>query len=192
MKKLIVATSNQHKLEEIRSMLPNLEVLGLKDIGFNDDIDENGTTFKENALIKAKAIYDKYHCAVLADDSGLCIDYLNGEPGVQSARYMGHDTSYDIKNTHILNIMKDVPEDKRGAQFVCAMAYVNEQGEEFVELGVCEGRIAEKIEGQHGFGYDPIFYVDQYHTTLANVSSEDKNKISHRHLALEKIVHVIQ
>ena len=192
MKKLIVASSNQHKLEEIQVMLPEFEVLGLKDIGFDQEIDENGTTFSENALIKAQAIYDAYHLPVLADDSGLCIDYFDGAPGVLSARYLGHDTSYEYKNNHILNDLKDVPWEKRGAQFVCAMAYIDYKGNQNVKLGICEGHIAYEIQGQHGFGYDPIFYVDEYKTTLANVAPEDKNKISHRHRALMEVKHVIE
>ncbi len=192
MKKLIVASSNQHKLEEIQEMLPGLEILGLSDIGFDEEIDENGSTFAQNALIKAQAIYDKYHLPVLADDSGLCIDYFDGAPGVLSARYLGHDTSYEYKNNHILNDMKDVPWEKRGAQYVCAMAYINREGKSTIKLGVCDGYIALKVEGEKGFGYDPIFYVDDYQTTLANVSAEDKNKISHRHRALMEVKNEIE
>lgn len=153
------------------------------------EIDETGTTFEENSLIKARTLHEMFHTAVMADDSGLAVDAMDGAPGVYSARFMGHDTSYTVKNNAIIEAVKGKP---RGAQFVCAIAYVEEDGTEHVFKGVVEGEIAETIIGEHGFGYDPIFYYPPYGTTLANVSDEMKNAVSHRGRALKQCVEYLE
>ncbi|MBR5931631.1 MAG: XTP/dITP diphosphatase [Lachnospiraceae bacterium] len=193
--KLIMATGNQNKVREIREMLEgsSIEILSLKDAGITADIEENGATFEENAIIKAEAIRDLCGQMVLADDSGLMIDAMDGGPGVHSARFMGEDTSYDIKNAAILRELADVPEEKRGARFVCAMAlaYPEKDGiqpETKVFRGVFEGRIAFEAKGENGFGYDPIFYVPSRNMTSAELSPEEKNAMSHRGNALRQVV----
>lgn len=188
MKEIMIATSNAHKVEEFKTMLEPLgyQVKSLLDLPQAIDIEENGTTFQENALIKAKTIHELLHIAVVADDSGLAVNALHGEPGIYSARFMGRDTSYDVKNQYIIDQCKKA-EDK-GCQFVCAIAYVSQDGEEQVFTGVVEGLVAEHMEGAKGFGYDPIFYYPPYGTTLANVSEEKKNAISHRGRALAQLL----
>lgn len=185
--KIIFATGNEHKMTEIRMILADLgmEILSLKDAGINVDIVEDGSTFEENALIKASAIagmpeVKAMNAIVLADDSGLEIDYLNNEPGIYSARYAGTNTSYDIKNSLLLSRMKDVPEERRGARFVCAIAAVFPDGTKEVVRGTMEGRIAYEIAGGNGFGYDPIFWLPEYGCTSAELSPEKKNELSHR------------
>lgn len=188
MKKILIATKNKGKIKEFKEMLTPLgyEVQSLLDLKEEIEIEETGTTFEENAYIKAKAIYDLYHCDVISDDSGLCIDFFEGGPGVYSARWLGVDTSYDYKNNYILDKMKDSKD--RKAQYVCCIAHINEEGSHEIYRGECIGEIALKPEGSNGFGYDPIFYYPPYQTTLANVSEEDKNTISHRGIALEKLL----
>lgn len=188
MKEIMIATSNAHKTEEFKTMLEPLgyKVKSLLDLDEKIEIIENGKTFQENALIKAQTIHDKLHMAVIADDSGLAVNAMNGEPGIYSARFMGRDTSYDIKNQYIIDFCKD-KEDK-GAQFVCAIAYVSKEGEHHIFTGVVEGQVADHMEGAKGFGYDPLFYYPPYKTTLANVSEEQKNKISHRGKALAQFI----
>ena len=166
-----------------------IEVISLKDAGIHADIEENGTTFAENAMIKAKGIaalpgVQDGETIVLADDSGLEIDYLNKEPGIYSARYMGEDTSYDIKNAELIRRLDGVEDEKRTARFVCAMAAVMPDGQEIATMGVMEGRIGHEAAGENGFGYDPIFYLPQYKMTSAQISPEEKNRISHRGNAL--------
>lgn len=189
MKKIIFATGNQDKMREIREILGDLntEILSLKDAGIVLDVEENGTTFEENAMIKARAAAEKTDAIVLADDSGLEIDCLNKEPGVYSARYMGEDTSYIVKNQALLERLKGVPKEKRTARFVCAVAAVFPDGETLVKSGTIEGYIGEKPEGENGFGYDPIFYVVEYRCSTAALSREQKNAISHRGNALRAI-----
>lgn len=188
--KIIFATGNQGKMKEIRMVMEDLgmEILSMKEAGLDMDIEENGTTFEENALIKARAIAD---CAkdaiVLADDSGLEVDYLNKEPGVHSSRYMGEDTSYDIKNQQIMDLLEGVEEQQRSARFVCVIAAVFPNGKEQVVRATIEGRIARESKGSNGFGYDPIFYVPEFGCTTAELTLEQKNKISHRGKALEKM-----
>lgn len=193
--RLIFATGNQGKMKEIRMVLHDLgvEILSMKEAGISVDIDENGETFEENALIKAREIA-KYaeDAIVLADDSGLEIDYLNKEPGVHSARFMGEDTSYDIKNQHILDLLQGVEEDKRSARFVCVISAVLPNGEEYVTRATIEGRIGHESRGENGFGYDPIFYVPEYNCTTAELTLEQKNQISHRGKALEEIKKILQ
>ena len=194
MGKIIFATGNAHKMVEIRMILADLgmEILSQKEAGIQADVVEDGSTFEENAMIKAAAIAElpevkAMDAIVLADDSGLEIDYLNKEPGVYSARYMGHDTSYDIKNQAIIDRLAGVEDKDRTARFVCAMAAVFPDGRHFTTRGTMEGIIAHEIKGANGFGYDPIVYLPQYGKTSAELTPEEKNKISHRGEALEKL-----
>lgn len=189
MKKLIFATGNEHKLVEIRAIMADTdyEVISMREAGFDGDIVEDGTTFEENALIKARTIAKETGMLTLADDSGLVIDYLNGEPGIYSARYLGEDTPHSQKNADLLRRLEGVPDEKRSARFVCAVAAVFPDGREEVVRGVMEGRIAYESAGANGFGYDPIFFLPQYGCTSAELSPEDKNAISHRGNALRMI-----
>ena len=182
----IFATGNANKAREAGEILKDLDLnlKTLKEAGIDVDIKEDGTSFKENALIKARAIHEITKGAVLADDSGLVVDALGGEPGIYSARYLGEDTPYSYKNSKIIERLKDVPDDKRTARFVCAMAAVLEDGSEIVTEGVMEGRIAYESAGENGFGYDPIFFLPEYGKTSAEISPEEKNAISHRGNAL--------
>ena len=186
MKKLIFATGNENKVREIREIMGDLgyEVISMKEAGIDIDIDETGTTFAENALIKAKAVNDVCHELVLADDSGLEIDCLGKEPGIYSARYLGHDTPYSEKNRIILERLEGVPDEERTARFVCAVAAVFPDGRSEVCVETMEGRIGHKIAGENGFGYDPIFFLPEYGKTSAEISPEEKNAISHRGKAL--------
>jgi XTP/dITP diphosphohydrolase len=186
-RKIIFATGNQGKMHEIRQILGDmdLEVVSMKEAGINIDIVEDGTTFEENAIIKAKAVAAYTDAIVLADDSGLEIEYLNNEPGIYSARYMGADTPYSVKNQNFIDRLKGVPDEKRTAHFVCVIAAAMPDGEIFTTKGVIEGRIAEEEKGENGFGFDPIFYVPEYGCTTAQLSEEQKNAISHRGKALE-------
>ncbi|MFQ6794359.1 MAG: RdgB/HAM1 family non-canonical purine NTP pyrophosphatase [Thomasclavelia sp.] len=192
MKELIVASTNLGKLKEIKTMLKdiNIEVLSMKDV-LNEDIEieENGTTFKENALIKAKTIADIVNKPVLADDSGLEVDALDKQPGVYSARFLGHDTSYEIKNKYIIDAVKDK---ERTARFVCAMALVVPNQEPIIIEETMEGLINDKIEGENGFGYDPIFYFSPCKMTSAMMTMEEKNKYSHRGKALRKLYTILK
>lgn len=192
MKELIVASTNQGKLKEIRAMLKdiNIEVLSMKDV-LNEEIniEETGTTFKENALIKASTIAKIVNKPVLADDSGLEVDALDKQPGVYSARFLGHDTSYDIKNQYIIDALKDKD---RTARFVCAMALVIPGQEPIIIEETMEGLINDKIEGENGFGYDPIFYFPPCKMTSAMMSMEEKNKHSHRAKALKKLYAILK
>ena len=187
--RIIFATGNKNKMREIHEILGDLgwEILSMKEAGIDVDIVEDGTTFEENALIKAKAVAAHCNDIVLADDSGLEIDYLNKEPGIYSARYAGEDTSYDIKNQILLDRLQGVPKEKRTARFVCAVAAVFPDGSEKVVRGTIEGYIGWEPEGENGFGYDPIFYVDAYGCSTAAMSREEKNAISHRGNALRKM-----
>ncbi len=188
-KKIIFATGNQDKMREIREILDGLdvEILSAKEAGICMDVNETGKTFEENALIKAKAVAERIHEIVLADDSGLEIDYLNQEPGIYSARYMGENTSYEKKNQALLERLLGVPKERRTARFVCAVAAVFPDGETIVKRGTVEGYIGEKTEGENGFGYDPIFYVEEYHCSTAALTREQKNALSHRGNALRAV-----
>ena len=189
MRRLIFATGNEHKMVEIREILGELpvEILSMKDVGIKADIVENGSTFEENALIKAKEVCKLAGEMVLADDSGLEIDYLNGEPGIYSARYMGEDTSYRIKNQNLIDRLEGVPEEKRTARFVCAIAAAFPDGRSFVVRGTIEGIIGYEERGTNGFGYDPILWLPEYGKTSAELTMEEKNRISHRGKALERM-----
>lgn len=191
MKTLMVATTNEHKVEEFKQILGPLgyKIMSLLDLEEKIDIIEDGTTFEENALMKARVVYKQLGIAVISDDSGLSVNAMDGAPGVHSARFLGYDTNYNIKNQYILDQVKEKGD--RGAKFICAIAYINECGEEYVFTGSMEGEIAYHIEGAKGFGYDPIFYYPPFTTTLANVSEEQKNSHSHRGRALAKLIKFI-
>lgn len=186
---IIFATGNVGKMKEIRMILEDLgmEILSMKEAGIEADILEDGTTFEENAIIKAKAIAKLCSAVVLADDSGLEIDYLNKEPGIYSARYMGEDTSYHIKNTNLIERLDGVPMEKRTARFVCSIAAVLPDGKVLTSRGTIEGYIGYEEKGENGFGYDPIFYVPEFDCTTAQLSPEQKNQVSHRGKALKEM-----
>ena len=188
-KRIIFATGNAGKMKEIRAIMDDMgmEILSMKEAGIEVDVEENGKTFEENAIIKAKAIAEHTDDIVLADDSGLEIDYLNKEPGVYSARYMGEDTSYEVKNANLLERLKGVEKSKRTARFVCAIAAVLPDKEVLVTRKTIEGYIGEEPAGENGFGYDPIFYVGEYGCSTAQLSMEQKNELSHRGKALRAI-----
>lgn len=194
-KRIVFATGNENKMKEIRMILSDLgmEILSMKEAGVDVDIVEDGSTFEENAMIKAGEIA-KYlpDDIILADDSGLEIDYLNKEPGIYSARYMGEDTSYDIKNHALIQRLEGVSDEKRTARFVCAIAAALPDGTREVVRGTIEGRIGYEIAGEHGFGYDPIFYVPEYGCTTAQMEPELKNQLSHRGNALRLIKKVLE
>lgn len=194
-RKIVFATGNAGKMREIREILSDtdMEILSMKEAGIEADIVEDGTTFEENAVIKAKAVarilagHTEEYCdaVVLADDSGLEIDALNKEPGIYSARYMGEDTPYSVKSRNLIERLAGVPDERRTARFVCAIAAAFPDGDVFTTYGVIEGRIGYEEKGNNGFGYDPIFYVPEYGCTTAELTEEQKNQISHRGRALE-------
>lgn len=201
MDKIIFATGNEHKMAEIRMILKDLgaQILSQKEAGIFADVVEDGSTFEENALIKAMEIAKAARetpefkdAVILADDSGLEIDALNKEPGIYSARYMGEDTSYDIKNRALIERLAGVPEEKRTARFVCAIAASFPDGSSQVVRGTMEGIIGYEIAGENGFGYDPIFFLPEYSCTSAQLSPEKKNELSHRGEALRKMREIIQ
>ncbi len=193
--RIIFATGNENKMKEIRMILADLgmPILSMKEAGIDVDVVEDGTTFEENALIKATEIAKLTEDSiVLADDSGLEIDYLGGEPGIYSARYAGVDTSYDIKNNLLLERLQGVPDEERTARFVCAIAAAFPDGTTEVVRGTIEGIIGHEIIGENGFGYDPIFYVPEYQCTTAQMSPEQKNELSHRGEALRMMRKVME
>ena len=191
MKKIIFATGNADKMKEIRKILADLdaEVVSMKEAGIQADIVEDGKTFEENAVIKATAISKLTSDGeiVLADDSGLEIDYLNKEPGVYSARYMGENTDYHIKNANLIQRLDGVPDEKRTARFVCAIAAAFPDGSTQVVRGTMEGIIGHEIAREYGFGYDPIFYLHEHGCTSAQLAPEKKNELSHRGEGLRKM-----
>lgn len=196
MKKIIFATGNANKMVEVRMILADCgyEIVSMKEAGIDIDIVEDGKTFEENAIIKATAISktkEAEGCVVLADDSGLEVDYMDGAPGIYSARWQGEDTPYSIKNQMIIDALADAKEEERTARFVCAIAAVFPDGTVTTRRGVIEGMIAHQPAGENGFGYDPIFFLPEYGKTTAELAPEDKNKISHRGRALEKIREVL-
>ena len=195
MKRIVFATGNEGKMKEIRMILEdlNLPVISMKEAGIFASVDENGKSFEENADIKAKGIWKlSPDDIVMADDSGLEIDYLNGEPGIYSARYMGEDTSYRIKNANLIQRLEGVPDEKRTERFVCAISAALPDGRVLRSRGTIEGIIGYEEQGENGFGYDPIFYLPEYHCTTAQLDPETKNKLSHRGKALEAIKKQLQ
>ena len=192
MKEIIVASTNEGKIKEIRAMLSEIgiDVNSIKDVFEEEiEIEENGQTFKENALIKAQTICEMIDKPTLADDSGLEVDAMDGAPGIYSARFMGHDTSYDIKNQYIIDAVKGK---ERGARFVCAMALCIPDEEPILIEEYFDGEIYDHIEGENGFGYDPIFYVPELKKTSAQLSLEEKNQYSHRAKALKKLYQILK
>jgi XTP/dITP diphosphohydrolase len=199
MERIIFATGNADKMREIRMIMADLDaqILSMREAGIDIDIVEDGTTFEENAMIKARAIAGELSkrgetAVVLADDSGLEIDYLNKEPGIYSARYMGEKTPYSVKNANLIARLENVPDEKRTARFVCAIGAVLPDGREYTVRGTIEGRIGYEEKGSNGFGYDPIFYLPEYGMYSAELDPEEKNRISHRGRALTKIKAVIK
>lgn len=200
-KKIIFATGNEHKMVEIRMILEDLgaEIFSQREAGIEAEVVEDGTTFEENALIKATEIGKAARrlsgfedAVVLADDSGLEIDYLNKEPGIYSARYMGEDTSYDIKNQTLIDRLYGVPDEQRTARFVCAIAASFPDGSSKVVRGTMEGIIGYEIVGENGFGYDPIFFLPEFGCTSAQLTPEKKNELSHRGEGLRKMREILE
>ena len=192
-KQIIFATGNKDKMREIREIMADVdvEVISMKEAGIVVDVVEDGETFEENSLIKAKAIAEYTDAIVLADDSGLEIDYLDKAPGVYSARFMGEDTSYDIKNQALIDKLDGVPKEERTARFVCAIGAVLPNKETLVVRETMEGYIGYEIAGENGFGYDPIFYLDEFGCSSAALSREQKNEISHRGKALRAMIDIL-
>ena len=192
--RIIFATGNKNKVRELNEILEgfSIPVESMKDAGIETDIVEDGKTFEENSLIKARSIWKISGGLVLADDSGLEVDALGGEPGIYSARYMGEDTSYHIKNNAIIDRLEGVPDEKRTARFVCAVAAVFPDGSEKVVRGVMEGRIGYAEHGENGFGYDPIFILPKYGKTTSELPPEVKNEESHRGKALRAMKELIE
>ena len=185
-RRIIFATGNEGKMREIRLILEDLglEILSMKEAGIQAEIREDGSTFEENAVIKARAVMELSGSIVLADDSGLEVDYLNKEPGIYSARYLGEDTSYRVKNKSLIKRLEGVPDEKRTARFVCAIAAALPDGRVLTSRGTIEGIIGYEERGEGGFGYDPIFYLPEYGCSTAELSMEKKNELSHRGKAL--------
>jgi len=192
MEKIVLASSNKNKIRELKSILPEYEILSLDDIGFTDEIEENGLTFEENALIKTEAVHKVCGLTVIADDSGLCVNALNGEPGIYSARYSGVTGADKDKsnNAKLIDNLKD--KEDRSAYFACAGAVTFSDDTSVVVLATIPGKIGFEAKGDNGFGYDPFFIPDGYDITYAQMSDEMKNSLSHRKLAFEKIKTVIE
>jgi XTP/dITP diphosphohydrolase len=189
MKKILFATTNKNKIKEVKAILADSgwEILSLGDVGIDMDVVEDGKTFEENATIKATAYAKASGVMTLADDSGLEVDYLDKAPGIYSARFLGEDTSYDVKNRYIIDKLADAKDEERSARFVCAICCAKPDGTSFTTRGTIEGRIGYEIAGENGFGYDPIFYLPEYGKTTAELSPEQKNAISHRGRALTQM-----
>ena len=195
--KIVFATKNKGKVNEVVKIFntDKIELVTMEQAGRDIDVVEDGTTFEENAEKKAVEIMKASGEAAIADDSGLEIDFLDKQPGIHSARFLGHDTPYSIKNAKILDMLKDVPEEKRTARFVCAVCLALPDGRIIRSKGTLEGRIGNKITGENGFGYDPIFFIPEKNCYSAELSTEEKNKISHRGKAMaemrEKILEIL-
>ena len=193
--KIIFATSNANKIREIKEIIniPNIDIVSMEEEGIKIDIDEKGTTYEENAFIKARAIAQlRPNEIIMAEDSGLEINYLNGEPGLYSARYMGHDTPYDKKNKAILDSLKGVERSKRTAQYVCSVVAILPGRKEISAMGILKGEIGEEEKGVNGFGYDPIFFLPQKGCYMSELTDEEKNMISHRGKALRGIINKLK
>lgn len=199
MRRIVFATGNNGKMREIKAIMSgfDIEIVSMREAGVEVDVEEDGTTFMENSFIKARAVADKCRQAgytddiVLADDSGLVVDALGGEPGIYSARYLGEDTPYSIKNAKIIERMEGVPEDERSARFVCAIACVLPDGRELGAEETYEGAIGYEEKGTNGFGYDPIFYLPDRGVYSAELDPDEKNRISHRGKALVKMKEIL-
>lgn len=191
--RLIIASNNQGKLREFKELLEpfGFEVVSMREAGFTDEIVEDGDTFEENAHIKAKAVFEKLRVPVIADDSGLEIDFLNGAPGVYSARYAGENASDKERCAKVLEEMHGVARELREARFVCTIYFIYDEDEEYSVRGEVEGYIGDKPLGKNGFGYDPIFMLDE-DESMATISAEEKNKISHRAEAFRKLAEILK
>ena len=191
-KKIIFASNNKGKIRELKDILSSLgiEVVSQREAGFDIEADETGTTFAENSAIKAKAIYELAKIPVLADDSGLCVDALDGQPGVYSHRFAGENATDEEKCRYILEKLENVSDEKRTARFICDMCFIDENGREYHAEGKCEGKIGREEKGNNGFGYDPIFVVGN--RTLAGLEEAEKNQISHRAEALKKMKEILK
>ncbi|MBQ2696101.1 MAG: RdgB/HAM1 family non-canonical purine NTP pyrophosphatase [Clostridia bacterium] len=185
---LLVATGNAGKLAEIKSILADFRVIGAKEAGIDFDAEETGTTFKENAAIKARELKKLTEHAVLADDSGLCVDALGGAPGVYSARYAGDNATDDENVDKLLSALQDVPEESRGAQFQSVVCLITAEGEELYGVGSCSGQILFERAGSGGFGYDPVFFSEDFGKSFGVLTHEQKNQISHRKRALSDLL----
>lgn len=194
METVIIASGNQGKLKEFQTLMSglNVEVKSLKDYPHIGDIEENGQSFAENAYIKAKAVSEATGCLCIADDSGLEVDALGGAPGIYSARYAGEQKDDAANNQKLLEALKDVPDEERGAQFHCAIVAIAKDGRRYDAEGIVRGRILRAARGDNGFGYDPLFYVEEFGKTTAELSMEEKNKISHRGQAVRDIVAILE
>lgn len=188
-KRIIFATGNEDKMREIRMILADLDlpIVSMKEAGVSVRIVEDGTSFLENAVIKAKTVMEQTGEIAMADDSGLVIDYLGGEPGIYSARYMGEDTSYEIKNANLIGRLEGVEDERRSARFTCAIACALPDGRILASEASMEGRIGYESRGENGFGYDPIFYLPEYGCYSAELAPEKKNELSHRGKALRQM-----
>lgn len=190
---IIIASNNKGKIKEFKKILEPMgyNVLSQNEAGVNIEVNETGTTFKENAELKAEAIYNIKHCAVISDDSGIKVDYLNGEPGIYSARYMGLETDEDRRRC-VLKKLENVEDKLRGAEFVCCICYIDLDGNKHFFEGIWKGKIALKELGENGFGYDSIFIPNGEEITSAQMSSEEKNNKSHRAIALKKLINLLE
>lgn len=191
--KIVLATGNQGKVKELAAILSDLEieVLSLKDFPQIGEIIEDGKTFEENAIIKAKTVCETVNLISLADDSGLEVDYLDGAPGIFSARFAGEDKSDLDNNMKLLSLLSDIPMEQRTARFRCVIAIYTPEGECFTADGSCEGFVGYEMKGDQGFGYDPLFYLPEYDQTFAQLDSVIKNRISHRGRALAKAKNIL-
>ncbi|MEX1376088.1 MAG: XTP/dITP diphosphatase [Eubacteriales bacterium] len=192
--RLVIASNNKHKVKEIKMILSDYydDIVSMGEAGCFDEIEEYGKTFEENSYIKAKYVFDKLGCAALADDSGLEVDALDGEPGVYSARYAGQHGKDEANNDKLLAVMEEIDDDKRGAQFVSVVSLVQPDGTQISAKGICRGKILRQRRGDGGFGYDPIFYIEELGKTMAELTMEEKNKISHRKRALQGLKEKLQ
>ncbi len=193
MRKIVIASNNAGKIKEIQNILGNnkFEFLSLKEVGFYQDILEDQDSFEGNAYKKAESVARVVNEIVLADDSGLEVDILNGQPGVFSARFSGKNATDEKNNEKLLKMMKDVPEEKRGAQFRCVIVIILPNGKSFKAEGICRGKITDKPNGNKGFGYDPIFIPEGYNKTFGQMEKDEKNRISHRFLALQRLKEIM-
>ena len=194
MRKFVVATKNKGKLLEIAEILKELpfEIVSMEELGITKEIEEYGITFEQNAIIKAREIFDITREMVMADDSGLEVDFLNGAPGIFSARFAGVGATDSNKNNKLLELLKGVPFEKRSARFVCVIAVVLSDGSHFTVRGTCEGFIGFEAVGNNGFGYDPLFFLKEYNQTTAQMQPEEKHRISHRGKALKAMVQKLE
>lgn len=194
MKNIIVATKNEGKIKEIRQIMNDLpfNIMSMTHANIDVHIEENGSSFEQNALIKAKAVSDITDEIILADDSGLEVDYLNGAPGIYSSRFAGENATDEQNVEKLLKLMKGVPFEKRTARFVCSVVLILPNGSRISNRGVCEGYIAFEPHGKNGFGYDPVFYYPSLYSTIAEMPDTEKNKISHRAIALNRLKQVLK